>query len=1167
MALRVWVKSGIGRWLAPLRAGLIALALAAPVAALGAEGTVRGTEMNGYGRAVFSFDALPKTQMRTSNGILILSFDRPVSINVDKLPVELPSYVSAARLDPDGRGLRMALARPLKPNQLEAGEKLFIDFLPESWRQPPPGLPQDVIDDLSRRAREAEEAARKLLRMKAAEEVKDLTFRVGTTPTFTRVVFQMPVVSPVEFRRDGDTVELQFQNSFRIDVARLKSQLPDTVASVEAEAETGLLRIVMQIPATLDVRGFREDNTFAIDIPTPRAAAKVAGKAEPKSEPKAGPQGKSAAATPEASPESAGRPLVEGKPAAPAAEPPPAAPTPSTKVVVPPPAPRIGSDRPPQQAAAPVPAEVQIEATAERGSLRLTLPLPTSIPIAVFERAGTLWIAAETDSSLDASRIGLVAPGVVSSAEMRRVGRLAVLRLAMTGQQLVRAAATDAGWVVTLGNDVAAPSQPLGFVRDADQDGRTVLRAPFSDVGGVHWVDDPEVGDKLAIVTGRTTVHSLIKPLSFVDFRALATAQGLALAPVSDDLVVRAGIDDVTVTRDGGLAISLLVDAPTPVKGAPERPSAIDRDKWERDRAGNVRERGRELMRAAADAPKRSRPEARLAVARFELANRFAVEAIGTLDVAMTDDPDITREKAVIVLNGVAHALAGRNAEAVKILSGEDLKDEPEAQLWRGFAEAQMRRWPQALVAFRRSGTVLSGYPDDLQGQIAPWYAEAAIEARDFGLAQRVLESIEGLSPEVVDRQLVSFLAARVAEGQGRLEDAFAAYDKLAKTAKRPVEARARLAGIQLALRDRTIDRKAAIGELEGIAVSWRGDDVEARSLSLLGRLYAEEGRWRDAFTMARRANELFPDSDITRALYDETGSKFEALFLENKGESIPRLDAVALYFDFKDFTPPGRRGDEMIRRLAERLVQLDLLTEAGDLLQHQVDNRLSGAAKATVAARLAVIHLMNRQPGKAYQALRDSRLAELPAELKRSRALLEARALSDLSRTDLALELIAAEEGPEVERLRADVLWQARRWRDAGDVYERIVGDAWKKTEPLDDRARADVMRAAIAFGLADDMLSLERLRAKFAAKMADSLDVRAFSVVTAPTGARASEYRELARSIASADTLSEFLTEYRKRYPDAGAPTRPAAPPAGGSTDQGASNAAAPATPRAPG
>ncbi|WP_204305919.1 hypothetical protein, partial [Stenotrophomonas maltophilia] len=71
-------------------------------------------------------------------------------------------------------------------------------------------------------------------------------------------------------------------------------------------------------------------------------------------------------------------------------------------------------------------------------------------------------------------------------------------------------------------------------------------------------------------------------------------------------------------------------------------------------------------------------------------------------------------------------------------------------------------------------------------------------------------------------------------------------------------------------------------------------------------------------------------------------------------------VDALALYYDFRDMTPQGRRGDEIIRRLADRLANMDLLDQAASLLQHQVDRRLTGAARSQVAARLAVVHLMN---------------------------------------------------------------------------------------------------------------------------------------------------------------------------------------------------------------
>ena len=82
----------------------------------------------------------------------------------------------------------------------------------------------------------------------------------------------------------------------------------------------------------------------------------------------------------------------------------------------------------------------------------------------------------------------------------------------------------------------------------------------------------------------------------------------------------------------------------------------------------------------------------------------------------------------------------------------------------------------------------------------------------------------------------------------------------------------------------------------------------------------------------------------------------------------MPAIDALSLFYDFRDLTPVGRRGDEMIRKLADRLVSVDLLDQAAELLQHQVDNRLQGAARAQVAVRLAVIYLMARKPDRAHR-------------------------------------------------------------------------------------------------------------------------------------------------------------------------------------------------------
>ena len=183
--------------------------------------------------------------------------------------------------------------------------------------------------------------------------------------------------------------------------------------------------------------------------------------------------------------------------------------------------------------------------------------------------------------------------------------------------------------------------------------------------------------------------------------------------------------------------------------------------------------------------------------------------------------------------------------------------------------------------------------------------------------------------------------------------------------------------------------------------MAWRGDETEAEALQLLGRLYAEDGRYRDAFQIMRTALTAYPRSEMTRRIQDEAAVAFDSLFLGGKGDAMPAIDALSLFYDFRDLTPVGRRGDEMIRKLADRLVSVDLLDQAAELLQHQVDNRLQGAARAQVAVRLAVIYLMARKPDRAIQVLRATRSADLPNELRNQRLLIEARAQSDVGRPD----------------------------------------------------------------------------------------------------------------------------------------------------------------------
>ena len=117
----------------------------------------------------------------------------------------------------------------------------------------------------------------------------------------------------------------------------------------------------------------------------------------------------------------------------------------------------------------------------------------------------------------------------------------------------------------------------------------------------------------------------------------------------------------------------------------------------------------------------------------------------------------------------------------------------------------------------------------------------------------------------------------------------------------------------------------------------------------------------------------------------------------------MPPIEALSLFYDFIDLTPIGPNGDEMIRRMADRLVAVDLLEPAAALLNYQVTKRLDGVARAQVATRLAMIDLMDHKAaGCARRAAQHADL-DTAGRCRHQRLLLQARALAALKQYDQA--------------------------------------------------------------------------------------------------------------------------------------------------------------------
>lgn len=1129
----------------PLRVRASAALLAALLAAFSAlaparagepvTGEVRLENGDGFIRLVFRFARPVAAAIRLSWPVLVISFPEPVAVAVDGLTAAAPQLIAAARRDPDGMAIRIALTQKVKVNTIPAAERYFVDLLPEDWHGVLPGLPLEVVKELAERARVAEQA----LRRREADGPRKpplVRVQVAVQPTFSRYVFDLPDGAAAVPERGEDTFVLRFDRPIQWDLADALAALPSTLKTIRAESDDSSATVTFELNGTPEVRSFREDQGIVVDVGHDGATPRVVSLAREAGPPSAAPDPAAPAAAPaEAVPaKSADSPARSA--ADDAAAPPPAPPSPPAARAAAPPA----ADLPPPPPPRPD-APVVVQVTQNSNGLRLEFPFVAPTPAAAFIRAGTAWLVFDSTAKIDiAGLVGHGHDGVRAASVSRGSDGEAVLRLSLSRPQLMSVQADGSAWIVTIADSLTTASQPLAVARSIVGKDRANIVIPFEHPGRLFHIADPEIGDRLTVVTGLAPARGFLRRQDYVELRLLASAQGIAVQTLADDVTATVSENAVILTRPGGLSLSSAPVHET-VPAPPRRDVLFDAQRWGSDAKADFLARQAELVRDAAAAPPGERRRARLELARFYLAQGMSAEAKGVLDVMLADESgptDITGS----VLAAISDVLLDRPEEALKLLGRPQIGNQLGAPVWRAMALAREGRWVEAHAGFRDLDRTIAGLPVELQRVVMMTALQAAIETGDVARASSLADELQATGLAAPEQAGFAVLSGRLKEALGRIDDALADYRAASASADRPAAARGRLREIALRLKTGKLGRDEAIDALETLTTVWRGDDTELAGLKLLTHLYVEAGRYRDAFHAMRTALLVFPNSDLTRRIQDEAAATFKDLFLSAKGETLKPIEALALFYDYRELTPIGRSGDEMIRRLAERLTAVDLLDQAAELLQHQIDQRLSGAARTQVAARLAAIYLMAHKPERALEVLKRTRSSDIAEELRTRRLLLEARALSDLGRHDLALELIANVEGAQAERLRADILWAAKRWRAAAEQIERLYGDRWRQPQPLDERERFDVLRAAIGYALAEEALSLARLRERYAQKMQQGPDAHAFAVVSAPIGTGSGEFQDVARRIAATDTLDAFLADMRRRYPDQPAPAGPA-------------------------
>ncbi|WP_374575749.1 endoglucanase [Phenylobacterium sp.] len=928
---------------------------------------------------------------------------------------------------------------------------------------------------------------------------------VADSKDFTRIELKSSGGAKAAIRREGHDVILAFPRDADPDITRLKVDPPDGVKAVTARRAGSKLEVVLTLADDADANSGFADGAAYLNVFKKKPQDAAAKPAEAKAE---------AEAAPAPEPEPVKRPD-------------------------------------------PIPAGGVVHMAAQVDPGKVTLSFPWAKPngAAVFRRGDAVWVVFDAPATLDVSR----APRGLrqfKGVTAYKGADYSAVRIDATSTTPVFASNDGATWTVTLGS-AASGKQSAVKVERAPGGGPAALSAAIAGVTKVVKVTDPAAGDAITVATALGPAKGLPSRREFVQMALLPSAQGLAMEAYTDDVGMTFDGDLVSIGRPEGLALSpqaAFAERHTAEPGAPQPaglPALIDYENWPRTGSGGFIARYDALLDAASEEEAKGRDSglaARLALARFLVGSDLAYEAIGVLNGLAAQHPEAMDLPEFRGLRGVARVLAHRYKEAEADFSAPTLSDDPSSALWRAYIAAQQNQWTETRQQFTAGAEAFTRFSPLWRARFARADARAALALGDLEGATKRINVALMSKVEPREELATRLVQARILEAQGQTAWALHIYDAVSHSSADYLQAPALLRATEIRYQRGEIKPAKAAAVYDGLRYRWRGDATELETIRALGNLYLSQGRYREALEILRTAGQRMAYMPQAADLQADLDHAFRGLFLDGLADGLEPIQALAMFYDFKDLTPPGADGDLMVRKLARRLVDVDLLPQAAELLDYQVNNRLDGVPRAQVATDLATIYLMDHKPEKALQAINASRTTILPSALNAERRLVEARALMGLNRLDFALEVLGKDASPDGQALRAEITWKQKDWPAAGAQFEKLLGDRWKQPGALSPEEEGDLLRAGVSYSLAGDETSLARLEQRYQGFFAQASNPEALKVALTGVSTDRLSVSDFSRVSANDAAFTGWVEKMKQKFRDKPAPVGAPTPKAAG-------------------
>lgn len=766
-------------------------------------------------------------------------------------------------------------------------------------------------------------------------------------------------------------------------------------------------------------------------------------------------------------------------------------------------------------------------------SLSFSWTSPTNL--AAFERNGKLWLIFDHLQQIDITNLKASA-GELAENIIQFPHPLATL-IQITPAKGVNSSVRKEGllWVVDLSINELPPFefQEMTIFTQYDSLKQPYLFLPNEVAGNVISIIDPEIGDIISTAPISTPHYGISKKYKYPEFEILNTHQGAAFVVNAPDIMLSRSNSGLTFRAQGrGLNITSDLDT--------LKHKQMYKDKLASVRAFNLQipQKIQKLKFADAveqykkdiiAAPIENKNRLRIELARYYVHHGLGTNALFILNQIKKAKLPESKTDDFHALSGIANFLAHRYQEAVSDFEQGDLPNSNEGIFWRTLAKSTYEfNEPNNAILFAHI-SVIKDYPQELKDQIALVATKNALRTNDDLSAQNFIDILRSVPDRI--RNLtphINYLAAKKLELQGYPRNAIKEYRYIIEDESAKFSSLARYDNAILSQRIGIMSVRDAISELERLRFAWGEQEFKLILLNKLADLYLKDFDYYNALRTLNEAGIFIDGENKKKIVANRMIRVFEEIFLSNQADSkLSPIKALVLYQDFKWLADMSPKKNAIVQRLADRLVAVDLLARASNLLTSLLETDISPDTRARIGSRLAIIHLFEQQPNHALEILANTDSPNLLPETTNPRRIIKARALSQLGKTNEALELLQNDYSKTALLNKFEIYWNGRRWDKAADTIKYLIEEP-KAGQKLSIEQINFILDWATALKKAGKETVLVRIRNKFMPYFANTKYHSIFNILTKQLEKNKIDIKEINDIVNDVQTFTNYAKAY---------------------------------------